>query len=375
MCILRDILLRTAVLLIISGCSTLSLPNIVYTADPATSGSSAVNTAASGQQAPQLAPPKSEWSFPEGVKEDMELAFKGYAEDPVSTYLLLKQIREGHAKPDSKLKLSEDQIQWLEADLLAIKPYVVALLEKDKAEALRKSDVRSAFFSTVVLLRVQETSDLATQIKHVSAPAGLLHKLLKDQKHPNPVWEVSDVTGEILAGSLTDRGWTISPDAGQKLLEVRAKARNVSGECDVSYAHWSSYGLPDGWDPTIDRWQEKAGDTTKRRVPYRFMGYPCILLLIGNDPLGACTYVYDDCEVVWGNGWGGFILATMMATMDKSLRFPSSNATMEYFCMGSNVGKGTSCDLHLLFSVPETLTAPPRLLILGSDPVPVNMTK
>jgi hypothetical protein len=91
---------------------------------------------------------------------------------------------------------------------------------------------------------------------------------------------------------------------------------------------------------------------------------------VGDDLILPCLFVCEECNVVWGKG--GRKNLENVASMRIVLRKEGNpDPNMVKFCNGSNVGKGTQFDLDILFSVPETLSGAPRLLILGSTPMPV----
>jgi hypothetical protein len=321
---------------------------------------------------PRLAAPGTEREYPDFIRRDIDLAVEVYDNDPVSSCLLLKQTRDRLVGVGA----SQEQTAWIANSLSVVRLYVISLLERDKAAAVRADDVRGALFAAWTLARVRDQASDRQLAQDLAEPVALLRRRPEGKTAPDPVWEVLGAAGEFLPGPLVetfdpqqDEKMTISPRPGERLLRVRARIRNISARGDPLYARWTAGERPSGWDPAVDWWRN---DDPRREgnAPCRFMGYSAVFLLPGTNDIVACYHVCRPCEVLWGkSGQADFGVARLSA----AFRPGASRVNVLACCSGSNVGRGTAFDLDVVFSVAFPLRGDPRLLILGAAPVPVRL--
>jgi hypothetical protein len=264
------------------------------------------------------------------VVKDVNEAAGLSAKDPVSALMLFKNVATNTKKP------KPEQKAWLDQQIAALQPQALAVLQQDYEAASKALDLRGMIFSSATANEIAKdtikTEPLITETKT---------KVLAGTSGAGDIWKITNATAVPIKGSYSEGGPTgvnIAPNNGSQLVRVKAHVENISADGDKSYALWALGSL-----------KRILGSIYATSETSRWMDQDFIFLVTPASEMMACSYVMD------GSG-----MATMkITTGSKVVRPPMT------------VKKGSSMDIDVLFSVPNTATDL-RLFILGAAPVVVT---
>lgn len=322
------------------------------------------------EAAPKLEPPPKLETFPPNAqlaaepKQRLDKALKDYVEDQVSAYFTFREISE-----DKKANLSDEQRKWLQDALVVLKPRTIAVLNYDLGRARAHSDLRGAYIASLTLLSVAEkTSEL---VDNLAGAFPTLSDLIKKsfQQVSEPVWEVTNVTGEFMPSYREGPNYSnqieVSPGKpGYRFLRVKAHLTNISKRSDPPYTPWALNAfrritLEDGRDK-MTKPSRLAGDAFVHALTLDYtQSFPSTFVtrenkILRNQGVGAVMDLFGGSFL----GAGGDAAKVAKAALQNN--------------GGSFVEQGTAFDIDVLFPVPQDVNSF-RLMIIGSATVPIQI--
>lgn len=317
-------------------------------------------------QSDQLGPPPAlkaqptapEW--PKGSKNEIDTALTNYLNDQVSAFLTFRE-----ALDDKDSKLSTEQRAWLEDCTTLLKTRVPALLRRDMEVAASRRDLRGAYIAWFTLAENGFESD--SILKGLPTIAELMKQTIRSERSPDPVWDIKEIVGQFLPSFeenvFMTTSVTIKPEAGQRILRVRAHVKNVSAASDPMYVRWSLGNLRRAF---LGMQGTSGGSESKPSKPNRLAGDRFIQVVSGDGQAFPCSYVSVQNRILGSE----FVRLIVGGSPDPA----KVEGILRRGQPGSFVERGVPFDIDVMFSVPQDIDNF-KLLIFGSLPVPIQMNK
>ena len=303
-------------------------------------------------------PTAAEW--PKSSKNEIDAALTNYLNDQVSAFLTFKEVLN-----DKNSKLSDEQRAWLEDCVALLNARVPALLRRDMEVAASKRDLRGAYIVWFTLAENGFETD--SILKGLPTIAELTKQTIYLGKNPDPVWEIKEVAGEFLPSFKEDvfmtTSVTIKPEAGQQILRVKARVKNISAVSDPLYVRWSLGNLKRAF---LGMQGTSGGSDNKPSKPNRLAGDRFIQVVSGDGQSFPCSYVSVQNKVLGSE----FVRLIVGGSPDPS----KAQGILKRGQPGSFVEQGVPFDIDVIFCVPQDIDNF-KLLIFGSLPMPIQIKK
>ncbi|HVT44499.1 MAG TPA: hypothetical protein VMT00_08915 [Thermoanaerobaculia bacterium] len=282
-----------------------------------------------GLAAQSTAPAELKWH--KDVKPRVEEAVKLAATDPISSYLLFKNVLErGGRKPNAA------QAAWLDTQMTPLQPRALEILQREYDSAAKEGDARRA----LLVLSIAES--VAADALRREPPFEELRKTAIAGEGAAAIWAIHDLQATTSKGYSESGGMAFSVivPSGHNVLRVKARVENVSSGSDAEYLSW---GLG-----SLKRVMSAIYATSE---PHRWIDEDLIWLVDPSGKLIACSAIADGSD-----------LATIkMRTRSDKLVYPPRA-----------VKRGESIQLDAVFVVPQQ-TREYRLYVSGAPPVLINL--
>jgi hypothetical protein len=262
------------------------------------------------------------------VKGRIDEGTKLAESDPVSAYLLFKDVQEGTRR------VSPEQKAWLGEQMTALKPRAAEVLQRDYAAAMAVKDARAMLLIAAAGERIE-----TGLIKDQPSPEELRKRLASQAA---VLWNVTGVEAKS-AKSYSESGgmaFSVILPPKHKILRVKAHVENISAAGDPPYILWGLGNLKRILGTSLS-----AGGNE----PRRWLDDTLISLVTPSGDLIGTAAIAD----------GSDLASIKIRTAGSRLVYPPKA-----------LKKGDSVVVDAVFAVPEE-PAEYRLLIAGAPAVVV----
>jgi hypothetical protein len=262
------------------------------------------------------------------VKGRVDEGTKLAESDPVSAYLLFKDVQEGTRR------VSPEQKAWLDTQMTALEPRAAETLQRDYAAAVAAKDARAMLLIAGAGERMK-----AGVVKDQPSPEELRKRLASQAA---ALWNVTGIEAKS-AKSYSESGgmaFSVILPPKHKILRVKAHVENVSAAGDPPYILWGLGSLKRVLGTSLS-----AGGNE----PRRWLDDTLISLVTPSGELIGAAAMAD----------GSDLASIKVRTAGSRLVYPPKA-----------LKKGDSVVVDAVFPVPEE-PAEYRLLIAGAPPATV----